>query len=436
VGFDVAMRFQQYTAPVQAKGVEDTAFYRHHVLLSLNEVGGDPGRFGRSVNDFHRANERRRRHWPGEMLATTTHDTKRSEDARARIDVISEIPDTWASAVARWRRVNAPNRTRLSTGQAPDRNDEYLFYQALLGAWPMGRAGEPIEPGAPAEFVSRLRAYMFKAIKEAKLHTSWITPNRDYEAAVDAFVGRTLSGATAPAFLGSFVPFVRQLAGAGMVNSLAQLVLKLTAPGVTDVYQGTELWDLSLVDPDNRRPVDFGLRRRLLQDLEPFLSATGVDTGPAASCADAIGRLLDTWEDGRIKLFVMSLGLRLRRHLPDLFLEGGYTPLAAEGDRAGHVVALERHHASGTVVAVVPRLTMSLGPHGSLPVGTAAWGDTRLKLRSRAGRRVLRNLLTGERHEVADRTPAVPLWQLLRTCPVALLWEETPGERETRDGGR
>ncbi|MGE0812908.1 MAG: malto-oligosyltrehalose synthase [Vicinamibacterales bacterium] len=437
----VAMRFQQYTAPVQAKGVEDTACYRYVVLASLNEVGGEPSRFGRTVDEFHAANLARRRDWPGEMLASTTHDTKRSEDARARITALTETPDGWQAAVLRWRRMNGPNRTRLGGTQAPDPNDEYLFYQTLVGAWPAEPAGAEVPRQAPADLVARLAAYMDKAIKEAKLHTSWITPNTAYETAVASFVERTLTGRTAPAFLASFVPFVRRAAISGMVNALAQLVLKIASPGVADFYQGTELWDLSLVDPDNRRPVDWPRRQALLAELEPWLAhATPARAGnDVPGRAATVSEWVTAWPDGRIKLFLTALGARLRRERPALFLDGAYEPLAAAGGYADHVVALARHHEGQTLIAVVPRLTRRVvdREHG-LPLG-GAWGETAVVLPAACRGRRLRDLVTGARLEPAEGPdggpPRLLVSRMLAVCPVALVWLEPAPEAAAPGAG-
>jgi (1->4)-alpha-D-glucan 1-alpha-D-glucosylmutase len=413
---DVAMRFQQYTAPVQAKGVEDTAFYRYHVLASLCEVGGDPGHFGRTVREFHDANLHRRRHHPAGMLATTTHDTKRSEDTRARISAITELADVWQVEVARWRRVNAPNRTRLGGTQAPDPNDEYLFYQTLIGTWPLDGAQIVTSTVSP-ELVARMTAYMEKAIKEAKLHTSWITPNADYESAVARFVERCLTGRTAPTFLGSFVPLARRLAIAGMMNSLAQLVLKLAAPGVADLYQGTELWDFSLVDPDNRRPVDYSARRHALDALAPALAS---DDRTARS--RVVAELLASWPDGRIKLFLTAVGLQLRRSLPSVWVDGDYQPLAASGPAADHVVAFGRSDGRRTGIAVVPRLTAQAGGPGR-PADAGAWAETAIDVPPRIAGASFVNAITGE---VVAAQPHLRLGRLLARCPVALLTTSAP----------
>src|SRR4029079_6313174 len=246
-----AMKFQQFSAPVQAKGIEDTSFYRYNVLMSRNEVGVDPSHFGATADEFHGGNRVRLERWPLEMNTTATHDTKRGEDARARLNVLSEVPMDWRHSVSEWRKINAVHRTAVDRAYAPDANDEYLFYQALVGSWPAEPVTAPPPVEAPPELVARLRGYMQKAIKEAKTHTSWFNQGGAYEDAVAKFVDTTLHGSAASRFLQSFVPFVRRGAHGGMVNSLAQLVLKVASPGVPDFYQGTEFWQLDMADPDN-----------------------------------------------------------------------------------------------------------------------------------------------------------------------------------------
>ncbi len=270
---------------------------------------------------------------------------------------------------------------------------------------------------------------MHKAIKESKLHTSWITPNPDYESAVARFVVDTLSGRSAAAFCASFVPFVRHVALAGMTNSLAQLVLKIGSPGVPDFYQGTELWDLSLVDPDNRRPVDFAARQRLLQELEPWLGADhrgGPDD--SAARAEAVSAMLDTWPDGRIKLFITALGIRLRRAWPDLFLAGTYDPLTAHGPGAAHVVAFARQHGARALVIVVPRLTTQIQPaREALPIGREVWRDTTVRLPAALAECAWRDVVTGRRFQPASAgsgPPVLPVAEVLATCPVAMLWTD------------
>ena len=318
---ELAMRFQQLSGPVMAKGVEDTAFYTFNRLVALNEVGGDPARFGGSVEEFHQACDDTRELWPRTMLATSTHDTKRSEDVRARLALLSEMPERWSEAVRRWAALNA----RHHRGEWPDRNAEYLFYQTLVGAWPIDTA--------------RMTEYMAKATHEAKSHTAWTSPNEAYDGALRAFIESAMADLT---FTVDVEAFVAPLIAAGRVNSLAQTLLKLTVPGVPDIYQGTELWDLSLVDPDNRRPVDYALRRHLLAALE------------RATPAEIMARS----DEGLPKLWVIRQALRLRRLRPALFgAEGAYRALTAIGGRAGHVVAFVRGEGA---ITVAPRLVMRL----------------------------------------------------------------------------
>jgi (1->4)-alpha-D-glucan 1-alpha-D-glucosylmutase len=415
-----AMKLQQFTGPVHAKGVEDTAFYRYHALVAANDVGGDPGRLGVSPAEFHETCRARLAAWPFEMNATTTHDTKRGEDARVRLAVISEMPDDWRRAVSEWMRLNGRHRTRLGSIWAPDRNDEYLFYQALVGAWPAERLEHPVPPQAPDDLVARFDEYLQKAVREAKVHTSWIDPDPGYGRATSAFVQKTLTGGTAARFLAAFVPFARRVAAIGAVNALSQLVLKLTAPGVADLYQGTELWDLNLVDPDNRRPVDFAGRRHLLKSLEPLLAAA--DAGNPRH--GELSALLDAWPDGRIKLLVTATGLRFRRAHPDLVQRGQYAPLAADGPAADHIVAFARHDPSGVLLVIAPRLVTPLTAGGQPPLGDAAWSSTTISLPAGLATRPFRHLVTGELVPTSTETEAdrVAVAAILRTIPVGLLW--------------
>jgi (1->4)-alpha-D-glucan 1-alpha-D-glucosylmutase len=362
---DFALRFQQLSGAVMAKGVEDTTFYQYNRLVSLNEVGGDPGRFGVSVGHFHAANARIAADWPATMLATSTHDTKRSEDVRARINLLSEIPAEWAAAVTRW----AAGNERHKQGGLPDRNAEYLLYQVLVGAHPLG--------------AERAAQFMAKASREAKEHTSWVDPDEVYDDALAAFVEALLADA---AFADDLAAFTAPLVAAGRTTSLAQTVLKLTSPGVPDIYQGTEVWDLSLVDPDNRRPVDYAARRLLLDQIR------------GASAAEVLA--LD--DDGGPKLWLTMRALGLRRRLPAAFEPGAaYRALEATGGRAAHVVAYLR---GDDVAVIAPRLVMGLRD---------GWGDTTLELP--AGRWT--DELTGA---TAEGGP-VALAGVLGGFPVALL---------------
>lgn len=411
-----AMKLQQYTGPVHAKGLEDTAFYRYNLLLSLNEVGGDPARFGRSVPEFHQTNTRRLEDWPFEMLATATHDTKLGEDVRARLNVLSERPDEWGREAAKWMRTNKAHRALVDGEPAPDRNDEYRLYQALVGAWPLDLPSGAAE--APRDFIERLQGYMLKAVREAKVHTSWLTPNEDYENALSIFVERILSGTGGARLIAAMLPFQRRVAVVGMVNSLAQLTLKLGCPGVPDFYQGTDLWDLSLVDPDNRRPVDFARRERLLAEVAAALAAS-----PAERAA-AVTEWLGSWADGRIKLIVTTAGLRLRRELPELFLEGRYVPLEAEITVGGSVAAFARVHEESAAIFVAPRLCATLiGAEAPAPIGGDCWKTSRVMLPGELGGRTFRHAVTGAelRPTVAGTDAWLFVGQIFEALPVGIL---------------
>jgi (1->4)-alpha-D-glucan 1-alpha-D-glucosylmutase len=408
-----AMKLQQYTGPVHAKGLEDTSFYRYNLLLSLNEVGGDPDRFGRSVAEFHDANLRRLRERPWEMIATATHDTKLGEDVRARINVLSELPDEWAREAGVWMRLNRNYRTVVDGEPAPDHNDEYRFYQALIGIWPAELRG-PIRL-APRDIIERLQSYMIKSVKEAKLHTSWLTPNQDYEAAVTSFVEAAL---TDPRFLEAFLPFQWRVAISGMINSLAQVTLKAGSPGAADFYQGSELWDLSLVDPDNRRPVDFEQRRRMLTDVDRLLSMDADGRAPA------IAERLAAWQDGGIKLAVTAAGLRLRRERPELFLSGEYLPLVTEATVGASLVAFARTRGDEVVLFVAPRFSATLiDDQHPMPVGVDRWKTTRVLLPPSMAKRTFQHVLTGATITpvMTDSQAWVFAGQLFETVPVGML---------------
>jgi (1->4)-alpha-D-glucan 1-alpha-D-glucosylmutase len=358
-----AMRFQQYTGPIMAKSLEDTAFYRHHRLISLNEVGGDPRQFGVLLDEFHRANSERARHWPHTMLAISTHDTKRGDGARLRIDTISEMPGEWRRRVERWSEWNGTLRSAVDGGPAPSANDEYMIYQSLLGAWPPGLRSPPDTPDEIAPLVDRLVRFVVKALREAKDRTSWDNPNEPYEAACCSFVHALLERRPNP-FLADFAEFAVRADHCGMLNGLSQTVLHLTVPGVPDVYQGAELWNHSLVDPDNRAPVDFARRRALLEE---------------ARSAD-IGELLRTWADSRIKLRVLDVLLRLRRRYPAVLRDGSYMPLVATGAHADHLVAFVRGAGDHAVLVIAGRLFASLLADDQPCYHGNVWGDTALTL--------------------------------------------------------
>jgi (1->4)-alpha-D-glucan 1-alpha-D-glucosylmutase len=377
-------KFQQLTGPITAKGVEDTAFYRYHRLISLNEVGGAPEHFGVAVDEFHRLNAERLDRWPAALLATSTHDTKRSEDVRARINVLSELPREWRRRVLTWRRLNRRRKELVDGQPVPDANEEYALYQTLLGAWPLG----PLSEEDLAAFAQRIQRFMLKAGREAKVHSSWLNPAPERERAVARFVTALLDPRASRAFLSDFLSFQREVARWGMYTSLALTLLKMTAPGVPDFYQGTEVWDFSLVDPDNRRPVDFALRRQRLADLEAEIA--GTSDLPAFA-----RRLVEEKEDGRIKLFTIRQGLAARREHAALFGAGAYHPLEVVGPRAEHVCAYARVHSGRTALILVPRM-LALGAFPDPPLGTPAWGAESSVLVPADTGRSFRNVLTWE----------------------------------------
>jgi (1->4)-alpha-D-glucan 1-alpha-D-glucosylmutase len=398
---EFAMHFQQLTAPVTAKGVEDTAFYRSLRLTALNEVGGDPARFGTSVQEFHRQNAWRAADHPHALLATATHDMKRGEDVRARVAAISEVPDQWQRALARWSRLNRKHRGTVTPLA------EYLAYQAIVGAWPVELLGAELDAAALAGFTDRIAAYMLKAAREAKLRTNWTNPDAEYEAHLEAFVRAILDPERSSTFLESLRTGARSLASTGMTNGLAQAVLKATAPGVPDTYQGTELWDLSLVDPDNRRPVDFGARAAALRAIDDALAGEV----PRETIAR---ELIAAWPDGRIKLYVLST--LLRRRAGGAWPDSAYEALSATGERAEHVVAFAR----GDAVVVVPRLARTLS--GEQPPLGEVWGATELELGGEGPARY-RDALTGRVVTVGHRDGrrVLPLAELMAVLPVAVL---------------
>ncbi|HKH32740.1 MAG TPA: malto-oligosyltrehalose synthase [Beijerinckiaceae bacterium] len=388
-------RFQQLTGPVMAKSLEDTLFYRHVALLALNEVGGDPARFRVPVDVFHTEVAERARDWPHAMIATATHDTKRGEDARARLLALSEMPEAWASAVGDFLASTEPLLKELEEIRAPDANDRYMLLQTLLGAWPNELLSDSPVPAAVESFRERIEGYARKALREAKRHTSWVNINAAYEEAASDLIGALL--APGSEFLGRLRPLARRLAYAGMITGLSRTVLKCTLPGVPDTYQGAELWDLSLVDPDNRRPVDYAARATALENL------------------DDLRELLPHWSDGRIKQRVLTRLLRDRTEAAGLYADGGYEPLVAEGERARHVVAFRRAVGDRDLIVVVPRLAARLLDQESPPLGPEIWGDT--LVRAPAGRR--RDVLTGAETLCGDG--GLGVGELFAALPIAVL---------------
>jgi (1->4)-alpha-D-glucan 1-alpha-D-glucosylmutase len=408
-----AMKLQQYTAPVMAKALEDTVLYVYNRLVSLNEVGCDPRRFGTSTAAFHHANQERARHWPHGMIATTTHDTKRGEDVRARIAVLSEIVPEWRGHLAIWSRLNRSKKRLVDGQRAPARNDEYLLYQTLIGTWPV----EDLDDAGLAAFRERITAYMLKAVREAKTQTSWINPDAGYETAVCDFITKLLGRVEHNAFLADFLPFQRRIAHFGLLGGLAQHLLKLTSPGVPDMYQGSELWELHLVDPDNRQPVDFGHRSELLRDL-------GALTERDVDLAQRVRGLVENLADGRAKLYLTWRVLTWRRSHSELFAAGEYLPLTVEGSQADHICAFARRHGRDIALVAVPRGFARLaGDFDRLLRGDTVWSDTWVAAPPDEGAETYTNLLTGE--GVAPQERDGERWfaaaDLFRSFPGAVL---------------
>lgn len=404
------MKFQQYTSPVTAKGMEDTAFYIDNRLVSLNEVGGDPRRFGVSTAAFHHANNERGRRWPHALINTTTHDSKRSEDVRARINVLSEMPDEWRTHLRRWSRINKSRKKVVDGEPAPSRNDEYLFYQTLVGAWPL----EDLRDSGIETFRKRIEAYMVKAAREAKVHTSWLSPNPGYEEAVQGFVRALIESPASSAFLADFLPFQRRISRLGMYNSLSQTLLRLTSPGVPNTYQGCEIWTFSLVDPDNRQPVDFESLGRTLDGLKEGVEKEGERA--------LVRTLLSQMEDGRIKTYVLWKALSFRKTQPDLFRYGDYVQLDATGKRESHVSAFARVRNGSGAVMIAPRLYAPLTQTADPPIGPAVWEGTEISLPAGLGG-TYRNIFTGEVVTPEDGG-RLPLSRALGSFPLALLANE------------
>ena len=405
---DFVMRWQKFTGPVMAKGLEDTAFYVHNALISRNEVGGDPlrERPPHGLDDFHRFLERRQDRSPRSMNTTSTHDTKRSEDVRARINVLSELPEEWARRVLRWSRGNRDQKTETSGRMVPVPSEEMLLYQSIVGAW-------PLDEGDRGDFLDRLKGFALKAVREAKTHSDWLYPSQAHEEALVRFLDGILGESNSGRFFEDLLRFEERISLHGAINSLSQLLIKITAPGVPEIYRGTELWDFSLVDPDNRRPVDFRKRTQNLEELRVR----------ALQDRNALLRdLISGWRNGRIKLYLMDTALDFRRIQAQLFLKGAYIPLTGTGPHQRHVIAYARRFDDTWSLTVAPRWTVRLVPAGRFPLGKGVWEDTALVLPEGAPAG-WRNVLTG------DTVPAgaenggarsLPLRRLLHRFPVGL----------------
>jgi len=403
-----AMKFQQYTSALMAKGVEDTSFYRYNRLVSLNDVGGNPLRFGTTPQQFHHEIAQRSRNWPHEMSATSTHDSKRSEDVRARINVLSELPMEWHRKVRTWRDMNHDKKTFHDAAGEPSPNDEYLLYQTLVGAWPTGNEANHL----PESFTKRIREYMLKAVREAKEKTSWANQNKEYEDRVTNFVDRVLSSQE---FRDDFISFQRKISHFGMLNSLSQTLVKLTVPGVPDTYQGNELWEFNLVDPDNRRAVDYDRRRRVLAEFRELWNK-GCKQQPTFA-----HKLATNMDNGRIKLYLVWKTLNSRKQHPDLFQEGEYVSLETTGEHAKHLFAFARRHKTQTLIVLAPRLcSQLLCGEQRMPSGEEVWRDAGIKVPE--GNARFRDLFTDEKR-VAE-SGELPAKDLFHNFPVALLLSE------------
>lgn len=405
------MKFQQTTSPVTAKGVEDTACYVYNRLISLNEVGDEPAHFGLTLSAFHERLRDRQERWPLSLSTTSTHDTKRSEDVRARLNVLSEMPHEWKRRVTKWHRLNRKLKLTIDDQPAPDRNDEYFLYQTLLGAWPLGNPDS-----APHEaFQNRILGYMSKALKEAKVHSSWINPHEAYEHAVDEFVRRLFDRASPNPFLDDFLPFQKKIAYFGMLNSLVQLALKLTAPGIPDIYQGSELWNLTLVDPDNRQAVDYEHRHVLLKEVKNL---------DPANAGSQIFDWLRNWKDGRIKLFFTTTLLQYRRAHPNLFWEGAYLPLESFGEKSDHICGFERRWQRERLIVIVGRFFSKLCVDDIFwPPCEDVWSHTGIVPVEENAAMRYKDILTGQMiaKDTSASRPLIPAREIFQHVPIAIL---------------
>ncbi|BAY31994.1 malto-oligosyltrehalose synthase [Nostoc carneum NIES-2107] len=395
------MRMQQYTGPLMAKGVEDTTLYSYNRFISLNEVGGNPSHFGISLDEFHTFNHKHQQTWTHTMNTTATHDTKRGEDVRARLNVLSEIPEEWEQRVNKWSSMNQGHKSKRKNATMPDRNDEYFLYQTLVGAFPFAEH-------ELSSFGERVKEYIIKSIREAKVHTAWLRPDSEYEEACTSFVEKVLDTSISQEFLTDFREFQQRIANYGIFNSLSQTLLKIVAPGVPDFYQGTELWELSLVDPDNRRLVDFEQRRSYLSDIKQQIKT---------DILSLIQELLTAKTDGRIKLFLTVQALKARIDYLQLFQDGEYLPVEIHGTHADHIIAFARHQGNQTAIAIAPRFLTSLIQPGEYPLGESVWQDTHLQL-PKVTSANWKNVITQQSLEATEK---LSISAALAHFPVALL---------------
>ncbi|HLN44943.1 MAG TPA: malto-oligosyltrehalose synthase [Candidatus Sulfotelmatobacter sp.] len=400
------MRLQQFTGVVMAKGFEDTMLYRYHRLLSLNDVGGSPNVFGIPIDDFNEFNLKRYSKWPFSINATATHDTKRGEDVRARLNILSEIPNEFGQRIKKWTELNTTKKKRIRDNMAPSKNEEYYLYQMLLGTYPFDSVSN-------TDYVKRVQDHIVKALREGKLSSSWFEPNEDYEDAVTSFINEILNGSD-PEFVKDFNAFQKNIAFYGMFNSLSQTLLKITSPGVPDFYQGTELWDLNMVDPDNRRPVDFDIRRRRFDEIRLIKEKS----------PSRLRVLLDNYSDGRVKLFLIYKTLQARKRLKELFQDGKYIPLRIEGSHSNHLISFCRKKGRQSVIVVAPRFMTRLITLGELPLDDV-WKNSRICLNQDMAKHWV-DAFTGQtlNSRKYGEEDGLLVSDLLRDFPVTLLLQE------------
>ncbi|MDA9101320.1 malto-oligosyltrehalose synthase [Omnitrophica bacterium] len=415
---DFILRFQQLTGPVMAKGMEDTAFYIYNRLISLNEVGADPTHFGVSPADFHKNNQDRANDWPGTLLAASTHDTKRSEDVRMRIHVLTELAGEWRTELVKWVTTNEKYKTEVGGQPAPDRNTEYFIYQTLLGVWP----NERLEDEAYEDLTGRISQAVHKSIREAKTKTSWLSPQPEYEEAVAKFVAQILKRGEENHFLRLFAPFQKKIAECGFFNSLSACVLRAGSPGVMDIYQGDEIWNYALVDPDNRRPVDYPKRKALLSQMRSLCAQPG-------QRLEAVQAFLKQRADGRIKLFVICGALHARAKFQPLFTGGDYLPVQVEGEKKNYVVAFLRRKGDRFALVLGARYFSSmLNGDGQVDLSPSFWQDTRLLLPREWAAQALTDIFTGRQikadKETLTETASLPVSAVLGPMGAALLINE------------
>jgi (1->4)-alpha-D-glucan 1-alpha-D-glucosylmutase len=395
---DFIMKFQQLTGPLMAKGFEDTALYIYNRFISLNEVGGNPGKFGNTRKEYFEFIKDKAANWPYTLIATSTHDTKRGEDVRARINVLSEMPDEFEAKVKKWNKLNRRHKTAIGGMNSPERNSEYFLYQTMIGSYPFSREGHD-------SFTTRLKEYSIKAAREANINSSWINPDKDYEDAFTKFIDDILDFEKSSEFLADFLDFQQNVAFYGMLNSLSQVLLKLTSPGVPDIYQGSEMWDFSMVDPDNRRPVDFNLRSQILEEIEN-----------SSSDKEYIYKLFRNYSDSAIKMYLIYKLLKIRNSNQEVFNSGSLTPLRTGGIKNRHIIAFSRSNDDNKFISVATRFPYLLlnGSHGWNNID---WVNTIIEF-PESGKKWM-NIFTGEIKTYDERTPAA---EILQNFPVAFLW--------------